>query len=372
MLNASAIPAALYPIALCNFRLNDLHTLDKLLRLFAKRLWRLPRSTPLDVLHIPQDLLGVGIPRMLPLLAQKLGTQLMEDLSDTGSLGTLLRHQLHNEIRENGTLAPTTVTWDAFVDYPLVRTLALLAWAGVNISLPANVRIDVDSTRALENTLPSATTRQKVAFLKAILNLRSDDVTLKDVVCLKSPLRAVGISDMKRRVLSTTGRTSLTTLEVILEPLRIPSLDATDIDALAAATRLLSLIRTCRALHKAPFLAHQTLPECWATPAPAHPTAPIVVNCAKRKRGAIKRVNDEYISSTLRLPLHPLAHIEPVSLIQLKSKLRTAAALQLRIPSPNFPITGLAAPRNLPALTCAESFLVVATERPNMTLSRAT
>ena len=45
--------------------------LDKIIRGLEKKVWTLPGVTASDALYLPKSLLGVGIPRMLPLIAQK-------------------------------------------------------------------------------------------------------------------------------------------------------------------------------------------------------------------------------------------------------------------------------------------------------------
>ena len=63
-----------------------------------------------DVLHLPKSLLGACIPRMLPLIAQKLGINLTDSLSDNGSLGRLIRNQPDYKMQMTQGHAPTTVT----------------------------------------------------------------------------------------------------------------------------------------------------------------------------------------------------------------------------------------------------------------------
>jgi hypothetical protein len=90
MLQTTTLTAALYPITLCNFPLTSIASFDKLMRKFFKHTWRLPKGTASDILHIPTNLLGLGAPRMLPLIAQKLGVQLTEALADKARLAPSL------------------------------------------------------------------------------------------------------------------------------------------------------------------------------------------------------------------------------------------------------------------------------------------
>ena len=137
---ATCLQKIIYPFALANITLKQSQDVDKAIRKFAKQSFRIPLSTPSDVLHLPVDQLGKGVPQFLPSVAATVINEWRRAAADTGSLGALLRSQLEWEQTITRGLLPNMKTWDAFQQLPCSRVLGLMRVAG--IKFPEQEAID--------------------------------------------------------------------------------------------------------------------------------------------------------------------------------------------------------------------------------------